>query len=333
MSAQVQPKPADNGSRDVAIRPNKQMIQTLEKMRSQIAAALPKHVKPEYFIRVVVTACNKTPKLYEAFVSDPQSFLGAVMECSQLGLVPDGILGMAYLVPFWNGRAKKLQTQVMIGYHGLMDLAYRSDKVEFIQAHTVREGDLFDYDLAQMTIQHKPGALGARGTPTHYYAVARVKGIPFPVFIVMSRADAERHRDTFAKDPEKGPWHDHFDAMSEKTCVRGLCKWLPRSTEIQRAVALDTLAEAAIPQDLGAAAIDTTAVEERASQLEQLTERLADESAADGPEAASADQPAAPAPAPEPERRAAAAAAAPQPVDASAPQRPRRAPATPDFGF
>lgn len=252
MSAQ----PQESGTRAVVKAPNVRMLETLDKMKAQISAALPRHIKPEFLIRVIVTTCNKNPKLYEAFSSNPASFLGAVMECSQLGLVPDGVLGMAYLIPYKNNRSGKLDTQVQIGYKGLMDLAYRSGKVYFVTGQTVRERDEFEYDLAQMTIRHKP-AEKDRGEATHYYAVARVEGVPFPIFAVLSKSDALEHRARFASDKreDKSVWWSHFDAMAEKTCVRELCKWLPRSTEIdggriQRAAALDELAEAAVPQEL-----------------------------------------------------------------------------------
>lgn len=279
MSAQPQP---ENTNRAVVKRPNERMLEVLDKMKGQIAAALPRHIKPEYLVRVIVTTCNKNPELYQAFAENPASFLGAVMECSQLGLVPDGVLGMAYLIPRKNSRnSGRRDTVLQLGYKGLMDLAYRTGRVHFIKGETVFEKDHFEYDLAQMTIEHRP-AEGERGQATHYYAVARVEGVPFPVFAVMSKADALRHRDRFAaRKADNAPWWEHFDAMAEKSCVRELCKWLPRATEIDagrlsRAAALDELAEAAVPQDLGAAVtIDGVVIEDDeggASEPEQQRE-------------------------------------------------------------
>ena len=54
-----------------------------------------------------------------------------------------------------------------------------------------------------------------------------------------------------------GPWVTHYEEMGKKTVLRRLCKLLPASVELQRAVEVDELADSGIPQDLGAM-IDVT---------------------------------------------------------------------------
>lgn len=46
-------------------------------------------------------------------------------------------LGQAYLIPFWNGKARRLECQFQLGYKGMIDLAYRSGRISSIQAHVV----------------------------------------------------------------------------------------------------------------------------------------------------------------------------------------------------
>src|SRR5688500_12783632 len=69
----------------------------LAKSEQQLAAARPKGIPASYMMRVVLTAVQRTPALLEC---TPVSLLGAVFQAAQLGLVPDGVLGQAYLVPY-----------------------------------------------------------------------------------------------------------------------------------------------------------------------------------------------------------------------------------------
>ncbi|HAU5557858.1 TPA: recombinase RecT, partial [Proteus mirabilis] len=64
-------------------------------MKAQLAAALPRHMTPDRMIRIVTTEIRKTPALANC---DMQSFIGAVVQCSQLGLEPGNALGHAYLL-------------------------------------------------------------------------------------------------------------------------------------------------------------------------------------------------------------------------------------------
>lgn len=74
----------------------------------------------ERMTRVALSAVNSNPKLSEAIVNNPTSFLGALMQSAQLGLEPNTNLGHAYLIPYGN------VVQIQIGYMGLLELAHRS---------------------------------------------------------------------------------------------------------------------------------------------------------------------------------------------------------------
>src|SRR3989304_10623623 len=72
---------------------------TLGRMRGDLAQALPHGVRIELFIQVILTSVARNPALLEC---TPASFYGAIRQCCQLGLGPDGILGEAALAPFKN---------------------------------------------------------------------------------------------------------------------------------------------------------------------------------------------------------------------------------------
>lgn len=216
------------------------------KMKQQMALAMPKHMTADRMMRIALTEVRKVPALGQCNI---ESFMGAIMQCAQLGLEPGSALGHAYLLPFGNGKAKdgKSNCQLIIGYRGMIDLARRSGQIVSLTARTVHENDTFKYEFGlEETMQHIP-ADGDRGKMTHVCAVAKLKGGGVQ-FDVMSRADVDKVRAT-SKAGANGPWVTHFEEMAKKTVIRRLFKYLPVSIEIQQAVTLDERAEAGIDQD------------------------------------------------------------------------------------
>lgn len=203
------------------------LAQQIERMRPEIARALPKHMDADRMARIALTTLRKTPKLANC---SPESFLGALMTCSQLGVEP-GATGEAYLVPF--GR----ECTFVLGYKGMAKLFWQSPMAKSLDAQVVYEHDQFDYQYGlDPYLKHKP-VLGNRGKAIAYYAVATtVSG--GSAFVVLSPDDVEKHR-KFSKSGNSGPWRDHYDQMAKKTCVRELFKLLPVSVELAQAVAQD----------------------------------------------------------------------------------------------
>lgn len=216
------------------------------KMKQQMALAMPKHMTADRMMRIALTEVRKVPALGQCNI---ESFMGAIMQCAQLGLEPGSALGHAYLLPFGNGKAKdgKSNCQLIIGYRGMIDLARRSGQIVSLTARTVHENDTFKYEFGLEETMHHVPADGDRGKMTHVYAVAKLKGGGVQ-FDVMSRADVDKVRAT-SKAGANGPWVTHFEEMAKKTVIRRLFKYLPVSIEIQQAVTLDERAEAGIDQD------------------------------------------------------------------------------------
>lgn len=228
-------------------------------VQSQIKAALPRHMTAERMARIATTEMRKVPKLGQC---DPMSFLGAVIQCAQLGLEPGNALGHAYILPF-DKREKvgnqwktvRTEAQVIIGYRGMIDLARRSGQIVSIDARAVYEGDKFECVLGlDARIDHIPDWQNPNRADASklrfVYAVAKLKdgGVQFDV---MSRAEVEGIR-ARSKSADNGPWVTDFAAMAVKTVVRRLFKFLPVSIEMQTAVGLDEMAEAGISQQNGA---------------------------------------------------------------------------------
>lgn len=228
-----------------------------------IQSCLPKHMTPERMCRIAVQTISKSEKLQKC---SPQSLVAAIVEASSLGLEID-VRGQAYLVPYGT------TVTLIPGYKGLMDLAYRSGRVANIYAETVYENDDFVYELGLAPkLTHKPN-LDERGKLRAVYAVARLKDAD-PVFVVLGKKDVEKVRKA-SKASDSGPWQSWEEEMWKKTAIRRLCKYLPLSPEMQRAVAIDEAADAGVPQHLAEAVIDLPLEQPMAaSDTEQLNAAL-----------------------------------------------------------
>lgn len=219
----------------------------IESSAKELARALPDHMQPERLVRIALTCVRLNPDLAK---TTKESFLGALFTAAQIGLEPVG--GRAYLLPFNNSRkingewTTVKETQLVIGYKGLIELFYRHNAALSIDFQNVHAGDDFTYQFGtEAFLRHTP-ALTDRGEVIAYYAIAKIKG-GGTVFYVISKAaaltHAKKHSKTWDKKKEEfyasSPWSKEFDAMAMKTAMIQLAKKLPLSIELQRAIAAD----------------------------------------------------------------------------------------------
>lgn len=219
----------DSGRRD--------MVKEIEKLQPEFQRAMPRGREAVQLVRDALTCLRTVSRLAEC---QPESVYGALMTCAQLGLRPNvPALGSAYLIPFWNGKEKVRQAQLVIGYQGIIDLAMRSDRLDSVIARTVFADDVWDVDYGlNDRLVHKPAMFreGYVEDPEKepesiaYYSIAKYRGGGY-AFFVMSKQQVDRHRRRYSKQPDAGPWVSEFDAMGMKTTVRMLSKFMPKSTE------------------------------------------------------------------------------------------------------
>jgi recombination protein RecT len=161
------------------------------------------------------------------------------MKSAQLGLEPDGILGQAYLVPYFNKKKGCKEVTFIPGYKGLIDLARRSGEVSNIIAKEVYANDLFEVDFSMdIPFVHRPLLIGDRGAITHFWALARFKDGGFH-WDYMTLAEVVAVRDKGKYSPI---WDEHFVEMAKKTVIRRIAKYLPLS--VQRAAQANDLIDA-----------------------------------------------------------------------------------------
>lgn len=193
---------------------------SLNKMNDQIKASLPAHVPVDRFIRVVMTAVQKTPKLLEA---NKASLFAACLDSAKDGLLPDG--REAALVPYGD----KVTYLPMVG--GILKKIRNSGELSSISPHVVYENDEFDYytDEKGEHLRHRPTFKDAGKVILAYCVCLTKDGGVYIEIMTISQIEAIRKR---SKSSGSGPWVTDWEEMAKKTVIRRLAKRLPMSTDI-----------------------------------------------------------------------------------------------------
>jgi recombination protein RecT len=200
--------------------PEGKLRSQLQAMTPQFAMALPSHIKPEKFQRVVMTVVQQSPDLLNA---DRRSLLGACIKCASDGLVPDG--REAAIVVF------KGRPQYMPMVAGLLKRARNSGDIASVTAQVVYERDRFVWRPSdEQPIEHEvPSLAEDRGKPIGAYAMARLKDGSV-VCEVLPMAEIEKIRNV-SRAKDSGPWVQWKEEMMRKSAFRRLAKWLPMDAE------------------------------------------------------------------------------------------------------
>jgi recombination protein RecT len=217
-----------------AVSPVAKFSHLLDKMKPQMALALPKHMNADRMARLALTAFSTTPALQEC---STQSIMGSLMVAVQLGLEP-GINGQGYLIPY------KRTCTFVPGWKGLVDLVARSGRAT-VWTGTVFLGDEFEYQLGDAPFcRHKPG--DSDGLFTHVYAIGRVRDSQMPVIEVWSRGKVEKHLKQYNK---VGAGHyarsneNNFEMYARKVALLQVLKYMPSSIELANALTVSQAAD------------------------------------------------------------------------------------------
>lgn len=220
----------------------KDALKRAEKSLSAIAA---KHITPERLTKVALGAATRNPQLLEC---TPASLVRAIMQGAELGLEPGSALNHAYLVPFKNTKTNPAcwEAQLIVSAQGMAELAYRSGLVSFISVEVVYDGDLFEYEQGlDPKLRHVPSDMTVDPEKiTHAYMVVGLKD-GSKVFRVMGRKALDRikARSNAVKNGRFSPWDSDAAEMYRKTVAKNGFKYVPKSIEMARAIALDNAQE------------------------------------------------------------------------------------------
>lgn len=196
----------------------------LVSLHGQMTMVLPPHISPLQIERVVMTEVSKNPAILRCTQT---SILQSVMEACSLGLIPNSVQGLAYLIPYGP------KCQLIPGYKGLMKLAMQSGHFSKIWSRAVHANDphfLIVEGTENPRIEHTPMYGEDRGELIGCYAAARIKEDGSSYFEFMSRDEIDKIK-TRSKSGSSGPWKTDYDEMARKTVLRRLVKSLPSDSE------------------------------------------------------------------------------------------------------
>jgi recombination protein RecT len=205
----------------VATSPVAKFASFMERLKPQMALALPKHMNADRMARLALTAFSTNPDLQAC---TPQSIAGSIMTAAQLGLEP-GINGQGYLIPY------KGTCTFVPGWKGLVDLVARSGRAT-VWTGVVYPGDSFDYQLGDAPFcRHIPGD-GEEGDEfSHVYAIGRVRDASMAVIEVWTRNKVKKHLKQYN---QVGGRHyanaseNNFEMYARKVALLQVLKYLPQ---------------------------------------------------------------------------------------------------------
>jgi len=207
----------------------------MDKLKPQLALALPKHMNADRMARLALTAFSTNADLQQC---SPQSIAASIMIAGQLGLEP-GVNGQGYLIPY------KGTCTFVPGWKGLVDLVSRAGRAT-VWTGVVMPDDEFDYQLGDAPFcRHKPGdEIG--GKWTHIYAIGRVRDAQMPVIEVWTRAKVQAHLKQYNK---VGGRHyaladeNNFEMYGRKVALLQVLKYMPQSVELATAAQMSGMAD------------------------------------------------------------------------------------------
>lgn len=181
------------------------------------------------FAAALVQIVNKNTMLQNC---TPESVAGAAITAAALDLSLDPNLGESHLVPYGDA------CTFMIGYKGLTQLALRSGQYQRLGWQIVKDGQLVKWEELLGELEIDNAAKTSDKTIGYAAKFRLVNGFERGSFWTVEQTQA--HGERYSKAFRKGPWKDHFDTMSLKTCLRDLLlHWGPKSITMQKAFSMD----------------------------------------------------------------------------------------------
>lgn len=220
------------------------------------------------WLAAVMADFQKQPKLCEAAAQAPETVWECLSAAANCGLIPGGAAGKFYLIPRWSGKRKRMECTFIVGYKGLVELAYRHPRVHKAEAFVVYEGEEFSFEPGAGRLTHRwrpDNRTDDKIVAAYSRVVLTVPGGTHvdqePLFCVMTRAEIEKVRErSEAAKSGYSPWTTDFAAMVRKTPMRRHCNGgsVPQSADMILAVSAESgeerrLAEETVEQPSQAA--------------------------------------------------------------------------------
>lgn len=220
------------------------VFQSTADLRTTLAANYQRQVenffgdkdKAMEFLSNVIASAQRTPELLKC---TPVTVINSFMTMASLKLMPSGVSGEAYVLPY-NIKGV-MQAQFQLGYQGLVTLFYRAGCRSII-AEIVRKNDKYSYTNG--VLQHSPDIFSDdRGEAIGAYVIVETQqgGL---VTKVMSAKEILNIGKKFSKSfgSKFTPWNEENDPelwMWKKTVLKQAAKLVPKNETIFKAIEAD----------------------------------------------------------------------------------------------
>jgi len=190
------------------------------------------------FLSGVMSDVTRIPDLMGC---EAVTLINSYMMMAQLELMPSGVSGEAYVLPYKNKNKGTVEAQFQLGYQGLVTLFYRAG-VRSIAAEIVYEND--NFSVTNGEIIHKPDYFSDdRGIAKGAYVIVELQA-GGKVSKVMSKKQIMEIGKKFSKSFESSysPWNEKQDPdlwMGKKTVLKQVAKLVPKNETIYKAIAED----------------------------------------------------------------------------------------------
>jgi recombination protein RecT len=165
---------------------------------------------------------------------NPRSLQAAITNVAAIGISLNPASKQAYLVP------RKGVICLDISYMGMMHLAQISGAIEWGQARTVRQNDVFELNAINEAPTHKYNAFASteqRGEIVGAYVVVKTQTGDYLTHTMNKEAiDAIMMRSESVKSGKASPWKTDYEEMAKKTVVKQAHKYWPRRERLDAAI-------------------------------------------------------------------------------------------------
>lgn len=258
--ATIQPKAAT-----VLPRPRNDAAEAVLKHVDGVAGALSGTIDRDAFKHACVVAANELEK-----PCSPASVLIACYNSARMELAPGKQQGLAYFVPF------KGECQLIVGYRGFIELAYRNAFLKQFHADVVYAGESWDYHIDEHgpRLHHQPDlerieATGKADNIVAAYCVWTNANGGTGVRVVPGSTVAKRYND------RSDAWKYYYHQQAVKTAIRAASKSWRMTPQLQRAVALEEAADMGVPQSSMVTVPDMPAIEQT-PRSESIADAISD---------------------------------------------------------
>lgn len=220
----------------------------LQQRKRTIENILSRSINSHRFIHLISSAIHETPKLLEC---TPLSVLNCVVQAAQMGL--EIRKESAYLVPFKNSKANRIDCNLLIDFRGKINIAYRSGLVHDIETELVYECDEFEYEKGHNPkFRHVPRIVNYgddkllriesedMGEVVAAYCIATFSsGGKHVEMLNYARLEGIRKR-AKGGDRTDSPWNTDRPQMQRKSAVHAAYKYLPTNEAMALSQEIDS---------------------------------------------------------------------------------------------